>query len=70
MNRTGKNQHEWGVVAQERDPYEEYHWCQCCRKFKDCSTDKLYTKTQFRQFIQGRTLFVADSDIPFDIEGY
>lgn len=55
-----KNQHEWGVIAQEHNPYKEYSHCPLCNKYKD-SDGNIYTKTQFIRITQLHRLFEPDS---------
>jgi hypothetical protein len=60
MTKQHKNQHEWGVVAQQHSPYKEYSYCPLCRKYRD-SDGNIYTRTQFIRITQLQRIFEPDS---------
>ena len=65
MNKTGKNQHEWGVVAQAHNPYREFAYCPRCRQYKEAG--HRMTKSQFKQVTRDIELYDPDSNVRFYI---
>jgi len=63
MNKTGKNQHEWGVIAQTHSPflYREFHYCPLCKKFKDIANNKLLGIREMRVVTNMLALYNPDS---------
>jgi len=61
-----KRTHVWGVIAQEHNPYVEYHGCECCCKVKILAhwhdEAKLITRKQFNTLLKERTVYYADSE--------
>lgn len=64
-----KNQHEWGVVAQARNPYREFHYCPLCKKYREVtgSNSALFGKRQMRAVAQHLELYVPDSNVRFTL---
>ena len=65
MNKTGKNQHEWGIVAQSYNPYREFIYCPCCRQYRE-DAHKM-TKPQLKQIARETELYEPDSNTRFYI---
>ncbi|MFA5153241.1 MAG: hypothetical protein WC554_11820 [Clostridia bacterium] len=62
MAQIKPNQHNWGLIAQEHNPYKEYSYCERCGKYRDDSGNIL-TKTQFKRIAQLHRLFQPDSNV-------
>lgn len=60
----GKKWHEWGVIAQCRNPYREFMYCPLCKQYEETATGKRYTPKQFKEFINrlDRTNPVYEAD--------
>jgi len=39
--------HEWGVIAQCKRPYREFHYCPLCRQYSEAGKKPYMTKKQF-----------------------
>ncbi len=60
--RGRRNQHEWGVVAQTKQPKVDYLYCELCNRFAYFS-DRGYTYIKKADIPQDATM--PDSDQPF-----
>ncbi len=60
MNKTGKNQHEWGVIAQSFNPYREFTYCPLCKMYRE--DESAMTKTQFKAETKTLELYEPDSN--------
>ncbi len=49
-----KNEHEWGVIAQCKNPYREFQYCPLCKQYKE--DRQLYTSVQFRLLVKMNAL--------------
>jgi len=64
MNTTGRNQHEWGVVAQIHKPkYREFHHCELCNKFQESCKDRRFGVREFNRICKENKVFETDSSI-------
>ena len=39
-----KRSHEWGVIAQCKEPYREFWYCGLCKKYKEVGSKNKYIK--------------------------
>jgi hypothetical protein len=44
-----KREHEWGVVAQCKNPYREFLYCPLCNQYEESGTGQRMTKREFRK---------------------
>lgn len=64
MNTTGRNQHEWGVIAQIHKPgYREFAHCPLCNKFKESREDVLFGVREFNKICKKNRVYEPDSDV-------
>ena len=62
-----RNKHEWGVVGQCRNPYQEFHYCDLCKQYSECGDKPFISHAQFKAIVYGLSvtnnpMFDADSD--------
>jgi hypothetical protein len=62
--RRSRNQHEWGIVAQCKEPYREFEYCPLCCQFKEGNW--IFNRRTFialsAELRQDNPMFEPDSD--------
>ena len=41
-----RNQHEWGLIGQTKNPYHEYSYCELCEQYR-IDSSKPFSRSEF-----------------------
>ncbi len=67
-----RNQHEWGVIAQCKKPYREFHYCPLCRQYNEAGSKPYMTRKQFTALVKRlrntNPMYYADSSTLLDVK--
>jgi hypothetical protein len=59
--------HQWGVIAQCKNPYREFHYCPLCRQYSESGSRPYLTKQEFKEIcidlMDTNPMYEADSNI-------